>query len=172
FLQRAVGDCRMSASEPMAIAKQFECAFRLHCTIAQETKHNAALLLCCAIKRKRGKQIQNDVVGVAGVKRDIASGFGDRANNIQGLIPIERGNFYRQDVFDPGESPPKGIGEQSSANRGLKIKADQREHACNISAMAERAFIIPVGYGAETAQSAMGFEVAQRRRVSTRITPC
>jgi len=138
--------------------------------MAQEASHNAALLLCFAAKRKRGKQIQNDAVIVAGIQRDIASGFGDRANNIQGLIPIERGNFYRQDVFDPGESPPKGIGEQSSANRGLKIKADQREHASNFSAMGEQSFIIPVGYGAKTEQSGMVFEIAQKRRFSNGLT--
>jgi len=154
----------------MAIGKQFDCTFRPHCPMAQEASHNAALLLCFTVKRKRGKQIQNDAVIVAGVQRDIASGFSDRANNIQGLIPIERGNFYRQDVFDPGESPPKGIGEQSSANRGLKIKADQREHASNFSAMGEQSFIIPVGYGAKTEQSGVVFEIAQKRRFSNGLT--
>jgi hypothetical protein len=79
------------------------------------------------------------VIVVAGVKRDLvlAPGRGDRTEDIEGLIPIERGDLDRQDIIDLDKTPPELEGQQASTRRGLEIEPEDRDQAGDLLAMVD-----------------------------------
>src|SRR5262245_36158329 len=88
--------------------------------VAEETADDAALYgFAVGVKGKRSEQIQNNVVVVAGVEGDVATGFGDGADDVEGLIAIEGSNFYGDDVFDLCELAPEFVGENAATDGGL-----------------------------------------------------
>ena len=74
------------------------------------------------------EQIEDDVVVVAGVERDVvAAGFGDGADDIDRLVAVEGRHLDGDDVANFREAAPEREREHASADRGLKIETDDAE---------------------------------------------
>src|SRR5690348_12473671 len=74
---------------------------------------------------ERGQQIDDDVVVVAGVQRDVAgpSRLDDGADHVDRRVPVERRDLDRDDAVDLGERPPEVEAEAPVADRGLDVEA-------------------------------------------------
>src|SRR5687767_7660125 len=102
-----------------------------------------------------GEQVEQDIVVVAGIERDLpgAPGIRHRPHHVQGLIPIERGNLDRDDARQLDETPPEPIGEDSAAHRRLEIKAHQRDDLAHRAGVSNQPRVARIGQGAESEQS-------------------
>src|SRR4051812_4906369 len=77
----------------------------------------------------RREEIKDDVVVIAGVKRDVvAPGVGDGADHVDRLVAVERRHLDGDDVFDLGESTPEGVRQDTTTNGALEIKTDDGDH--------------------------------------------
>src|SRR5205823_2551933 len=107
--------------------------FGPHGPVAQEAAHDAD---ASATKIERRHQVEQEVVIVSGVQRDLvgAAGIGDGAHDVDSLVAIEWRDFNRDYVFDFGELAPKLVRQNSSADAGLQIEAHHRndvgDNAC------------------------------------------
>ena len=82
------------------------------------------------------EQIQNDMVVVAGIESNVApASLGHCAHHVDGVVTVERRDFDRDNIFQFNEAPPKGEREHPATDRGLEIKADQRNDFSDGSAM-------------------------------------
>src|SRR5438105_15563120 len=89
-----------------------------------------------------GEQIETDRIIITCVQSNLprAPGFGHRPDNIQRLITIKRRNLDGDDVNYLDKMSPEGQGKDATADRGLQIKADQRDFVGNGSAMGNQVF--------------------------------
>ncbi len=76
----------------------------------QSTDQTTFALAAANLKTKRGEQVGQNVVVIAGVQRDVHSaGIGHRAYDVQRLIAVERRNLDRHHVLNFREPSPEGI---------------------------------------------------------------
>ena len=86
----------------------------------------------------RSEEVQDDVVVVAGVEGDVGpAGVGDGADDVEGLVAVEGGNLDGQNVGDFGEASPEGVGEDSAADGGLEVEADEGDTVGDGAAVGE-----------------------------------
>src|SRR3954453_17535241 len=91
----------------------------------EQAAHDAPVFVGEAVRRE---QVEHDVVVITGVERDVvAARVGDGADNVDGLVPVERRDLYGDDVLDLGEPSPERIRQDPAADGGLKVKADDRD---------------------------------------------
>jgi len=106
--------------------------------MAEESADDAAFdLLALDGKNVRREEVEDDVVVIAGIERNIAAGFGHGADDIQSLITIERSDFDGDDIFDFGEFAPEIVREDATADSRLKIKTDDGKNLCDGAAVGE-----------------------------------
>jgi hypothetical protein len=146
----------------LALGEEFDGAAGPNGPLAQEAADDAALdHAVVGFEAKGGEEIGDDVVIVAGVEGNIiAAGFGDGADYVDGLIAIEGSNFYRENIFDLGESPPEFIGQEASADGRLQVKADDRGDIGDLAAVAEKFFLRRIAERAEAEQASLVLKFA------------
>ena len=94
----------------------------------------------------RRDQIADNVVVIAGVKRDLRrpARIGNSAKHIESLITVERGHLDRGHTFQRGESSPEFIRKDASAYRRLQVKPDDGNYfaycACMIDQLVNARF--------------------------------
>src|SRR5690348_5313645 len=93
---------------------------------------------------ERCQQIDDDVVVVARVERDVVTArIGDGTDHVDRLIPVEGRDLDRPDVRQLGELAPKGVAENATADRGLEVEAEERHHLTHLAAMQQQlAFVL------------------------------
>ena len=87
---------------------------------------------------ERREQIDNDVVVVAGIERDIVAPLvGHGTNDVDRLIAIEGRDLDGPDIRQLGEPPPERIAQHPSANCGLQIEAEDGHDFGELAAMGQ-----------------------------------
>ena len=88
---------------------------------------------------ERQRQIEQDVVVVAGIERDAVerAGSGDAAQHVERAIAVERRDLDGDDIVDRGKAPPEIRAQDHAADRRLQIEADQRNFARDRLAMGD-----------------------------------
>lgn len=114
----------------MTLAEEFDGAASPNGPMAEEAANDAALdSFPIRLKGEGREEIEDDVVVVAGVKSDVfAAGFGNGADDIECLVPIERRDFDGDDVFDFSELTPEIERENAAADGGLQVEADDGDN--------------------------------------------
>ena len=125
--------------------------------LAEESADDAAFDGPAArVEPKGSEEVGYDVVVVAGVKGDIvAAGFDEGADDVDGLVAIEGGDFDGDDVFDFGEAVPERMAEEPPANGWLQVKADQGKMAGQFPAVGDEGIVICVAQCPKTQQSSV-----------------
>src|SRR5690349_9876163 len=131
------GDWLIGRRNLPALAEKFHRPLCPHRPVSQEPANNAAFRRLSSDDKSMGcEEVQQDVVVVAGVERDVAStGVGDRSDDIERLVAVERGDLDGDDVFDFREPSPERVGQNASTGRGLEIEAEQRDDLGDVPAM-------------------------------------
>lgn len=162
----AVGDLDAEAQQfrcgvsVAAFLQQFDRALRPHGPMTEQTADNAAFFACKSIRRE---EIGHDVVVVAGVERDIiTSGLDHGANDVDGLVAVERRDLDGDDVFDLREATPERVAQHASADAGLKIKAHDRQHLGHGAAVRDHVVLGSIAHRAEAEQTGMITERTQQ----------
>ena len=80
---------------------------------------------------ERQREIEQDVVVIAGIERDAVerAGGGDAAQHIERAVAVERRDLDGDDIVDRCKAPPEIRAQDDAADRGLQIEADQRNFA-------------------------------------------
>ena len=75
---------------------------------------------------KRHREVEHDVVVVAGVEGDAlgGAGLGDAVDDVERRVAVERRDLDADHVLDRGEPPPEAARELDAADRGLEVEAD------------------------------------------------
>src|SRR5580704_4947167 len=110
---------------------------------------------------KRRNQIHHNVVVVPRIQRDIATRFGDRSNDVQSLVAVERRDLYRDDVFNFRESAPERVREKPPAYRRLQVETDNRKNLRYLFAVDQKPVIAPRGNRTKTQESRVILQIAQ-----------
>ena len=75
---------------------------------------------------------------VAGVERNVVTpGFGDGADDVEGPVAVEGSDLDGDHSVDFGEPTPEAIRQVRSADRFLKVEADERDHLGHGPAMSQ-----------------------------------
>ena len=112
-----------------AAFQQLDCAPRPHRPMAEQTTDNAALF---ASDSKRSEKVGDDIVVVAGIKRDvIATGINHSTHHIKSLVAVERRDLDGDDVLDFRKPTPEVIRKNTSTDARLQIKPDDRNDFCD-----------------------------------------
>jgi hypothetical protein len=94
----------------MTLLEQLDCSARPNRPMTQESSYNPALdHLPVNPENKRGQQVHHKAVVVTCVKADISARFRHRANDIQGLVTVERRDLDGHHIINLSELPPEAI---------------------------------------------------------------
>ena len=121
---------RSRVREPPALLQQLDRPLRPTRPLTQQPADDPQPHLAASGRdAELRQQIEQDVIVVAGVERDVpgAPGFGHGADDLEGLVTVERRNLDGHDVRDLHEAPPEWIRQQPAPGRGLQIEADERD---------------------------------------------
>src|SRR5215210_7226279 len=136
--------------------KLFHSAPGPHGPVAEESADDSAAEIW-------GDQVDDDAVVVAGVEGDVgAPGFNDGADDVEGLIAVEGGDFDGDDVVDFGEAPPEFIAKHSAADGGLEIEADDRNYLRDFAGVGDELFFGGFFHGAEAEKAGVIAEFFQQ----------
>ena len=117
------------------------CAKMIHsfagpdCPMAQQSANDSSAF---AAETVLGQEIHQNAVIVAGVQRDVASGFGYGSHNIDGLIAIERRHLDRDHILDVYELAPECVRENAPADTRLEIETEYRKDLCDRADMSDQ----------------------------------
>src|SRR5690348_11418030 len=117
--------------------EQLNGAARPHRELAQQAAIDPAHgSLTPTDDRKGCQEVHHDAVVVPGVEGDVvAASLRDRAHDVERLIPTERSDLDRPDVGNLRELAPEGKAQNSSADRRLQVKAEERDHLGHLAAV-------------------------------------
>ena len=115
----------------LASGEQCDSLLRPYCPMPKQSADDSTLNhFSIPAKSERSQQILHNIIVVTRIKRDvIATRLDDSSNHIKSLIAVERSDFYRHNIFNFGESPPKRKWKKAAAGSGLKIEAYERKFA-------------------------------------------
>jgi len=114
--------------------------------------------------------VHTDFVVVAGIERDVvAAGFGDGADHVQSLVPVEGSDLDGDHVLDFGEAPPERIRQHASAGGRLEVKAEQRDNLSNRPAVNDECVFARVLERTQAEKAGVEAELANERRFAERL---
>ena len=109
----------------------------------------------CGGELKLREQIEHDVVVVARVERDVAraTGLGDRAHHVEGLIAVERGDLDAGNIRHLGKPSPEVGRKQAPARRRLEIESEHGDLGRHLSRMFNQLLVRRIGQRREGKQA-------------------
>ena len=148
----------------MTFFEQFSCAASPDGPMAEKAADDAALdLFAVDGKNVRSEQVHYDVVVVAGVERNVAAGFADGADDVKSLVATEGSDFDGGDIFDFGEFAPEVIRENTAADGGLEIEADDGKNLGDGATMREENGVCGVRKRGEAEETGVVAKVSEER---------
>ncbi len=109
----------------------------------------------------RRQEVEQDVVVVAGVERDLVgpSGLRHGAEHVERLVPVERRDFDGDDVRDLGERAPEIDGQHPPTDGRLEVEPDERDRVRHLAAVRDEVVERGVGKGGEGEEAGVIAEV-------------
>lgn len=155
----------------MTTFEQFDRSIGPHRPLAEQTADNAPLdHVAVPFKTKSGEEVDDDVVVVSRVERDIVpAGLDDRTNDVQRLVAIKRSDFDRNNVFNFHKASPEIIRKKPAAREWLQIESNHRNEGCESARVVNELIFGCLAQRTETEQTAMKTGSSEEFGLSKRL---
>src|ERR1700687_3099946 len=106
----------------VALLQEIDRAASPYRPVAQKAAYNAVFpRLSVDLKDKRREKIHRDIVIIPGVERDVSARFSNSADDIEGLVTVERRNLDGDNLFNFRELAPESVGKYAAPHGGLQV---------------------------------------------------
>src|SRR5260370_17995938 len=117
------------------------------------------------------EKIHGDIVIIAGVECDVSAGFGDGADDIQGLVTVEWRNLDGDNIFNLGELAPEFVGKYAAAHGRLQVKTNERYDLRHFSGVSYEGRVLRIFHGGQPPQAPAASPIPAQLPLSYRL-PC
>ena len=122
-------------------------------------------------RAERHRQVEHDVVVVAGVERDplLRARRRHAVHDVERAVAVERGDLDPDHVLDRGEVLPERAREDDAADRGLQVEADHGQLVGEGAAVGEHLLLARAAERREAHEHGVVAELARDPRLGDRL---
>src|SRR5260370_1000352 len=169
-LQQIFRSASSSGHNGMALLQKIDGASSPYRPVAQKAAHYTVFPRASVDLETMGSEkIHGDIVIIAGVERDVSAGFGDGADDIQGLVTVEWRNLDGDNIFNLGELAPEFVGKYAAAHGRLQVKTNERYDLRHFSGVSYEGRVLRIFHGGQAQQARAVSQIREQLRFCYRL---